>query len=36
MTAAQALYRRLGFVEIPPYGHAYLPGTRFYALKLDS
>lgn len=35
MAAAQALYRSLGFVEIPPYGVAYLPGTRFYALPLQ-
>lgn len=34
MTSAQALYRRLGFVEIPPYNDKYLPGTRFYALPL--
>jgi putative acetyltransferase len=34
MTSAQALYRRLGFVEIPPYNNAHLPGTRFYSLKL--
>jgi len=34
MASAQALYRRLGFVEIPPYNDAYLPGTRFYSLKL--
>jgi len=34
MGSAQALYRRLGFVEIPPYNSAHLPGTRFYALKL--
>jgi len=34
MSAAQALYSRLGFNEIPPYGARYLPGTRFYALKL--
>lgn len=34
MTAAQALYRRLGFVEIAPYGDAFLPGTRFFALAL--
>lgn len=34
MVSAQALYRRLGFVEIPPYGTSYLPGTRFYALAL--
>jgi GNAT superfamily N-acetyltransferase len=35
MTAAQALYRRLGFVEREPYGKAYLPGTRFFALALS-
>lgn len=34
MASAQALYRRLGFVEIPPYNDKYLPGTRFYALAL--
>ncbi|MDY6944935.1 MAG: GNAT family N-acetyltransferase [Pseudomonadota bacterium] len=34
MAAAQALYRRLGFVEIEPYHPSYLPGTRFYALRL--
>ncbi len=34
MAAAQALYTRLGFVEIPPYGESHLPGTRFYALRL--
>ena len=34
MSAAQALYRRLGFVEIPAYNQAHLPGTRFYALEL--
>ena len=34
MASAQALYRRLGFLEIPPYNTTYLPGTRFYALKL--
>lgn len=34
MVAAQVLYRRLGFAEIPPYGSTHLPGTRFYALKL--
>jgi ribosomal protein S18 acetylase RimI-like enzyme len=33
MASAQALYHRLGFVEIPPYNDA-LPGTRFYAHKL--
>lgn len=35
MTAAQALYRRLGFVEIAPYNDKFLPGTRFYSLRLD-
>ncbi|GLQ45149.1 N-acetyltransferase [Dyella lipolytica] len=34
MASAQALYRQLGFVEIPPYNSAHLPGTRFYSLKL--
>ena len=36
MASAQALYHRLGFVEIPPYNNTHLPGTRFYALKLDT
>jgi putative acetyltransferase len=35
MSAAQALYQRLGFNEIAPYGAKYLPGTRFYALRLS-
>jgi putative acetyltransferase len=34
MACAQALYARLGFVEIPPYNSTHLPGTRFYALAL--
>jgi putative acetyltransferase len=34
MVSAQELYRKMGFVEIPPYGKAYLPGTRFYGLTL--
>ena len=34
MVSAQALYRRLGFVEIPPYNITHLPGTLFYALTL--
>jgi ribosomal protein S18 acetylase RimI-like enzyme len=34
MASAQALYRALGFVEIPAYGDAHLPGTRFYGLAL--
>ena len=35
MTAAQGLYRKLGFVEIPAYNATHLPGTRFYELKLS-
>lgn len=34
MAAAQSLYARLAFVEIPPYGERHLPGTRFYSLRL--
>jgi putative acetyltransferase len=34
MASAQKLYGALGFVEIPPYGKAFLPGTRFYSLPL--
>ncbi|HWK49597.1 MAG TPA: GNAT family N-acetyltransferase [Steroidobacter sp.] len=34
MTSAQALYRKLGFVETPAYNDKYLPGTRFFALPL--
>jgi putative acetyltransferase len=34
MESAQALYGALGFVEIPPYGKAFLPGTKFYSLSL--
>lgn len=34
MASAQALYRRLGFVEIPPYNDQHLPGTRFFSLRL--
>lgn len=36
MASAQALYRRLGFVEIPPYNTQHLPGTLFYSLRLSS
>ena len=36
MTAAQGLYRRLGFLEIPPYGDKALPGTRFFARPLPA
>ncbi len=35
MASAQALYHRLGFVEIAPYGKAYLPGTRFFSRALE-
>lgn len=35
MAAAQALYERLGFREIPPYGKNPLPGTRFYAREIS-
>jgi len=34
MASALALYQKLGFVEIPPYGKTFLPGTRFYARAL--
>jgi putative acetyltransferase len=34
MTAAQALYRKLGFVETVPYNDSYLPGTKFFSLAL--
>jgi putative acetyltransferase len=34
MESAQALYRRLGFVEIAPYNTTHIPGTRFYSLAL--
>jgi len=34
MASAQKLYGALGFVEIPSYGNAFLPGTRFYSLQL--
>ena len=34
MAAAQGLYRKLGFTEIPAYNNNHLPGTRFYELKL--
>jgi len=35
MTAAQALYRQLGFVETAPYNDKYLPGTKFFSLPLE-
>jgi putative acetyltransferase len=34
MTAATALYRGLGFHEIPPYRHNPIPGTRYFELDL--
>ncbi|MEX2126209.1 MAG: GNAT family N-acetyltransferase [Woeseia sp.] len=36
MAAAQGLYRKLGFTEIPAYNSSYLPGTRFYELQLPT
>ncbi|HYJ40938.1 MAG TPA: GNAT family N-acetyltransferase [Steroidobacteraceae bacterium] len=36
MVSAQALYRSLGFVEIPPYGAAHVPGTVFFGLSLTA
>ena len=34
MGAAQELYRSLGFVEIPPYRHNPITGSRFLELRL--
>lgn len=34
MTTAQALYRSMGFVEIAPYCHNPIAGTRYMALDL--
>ena len=34
MDTAQALYRRLGFREIPPYRRNPVPGARFLELEL--
>jgi ribosomal protein S18 acetylase RimI-like enzyme len=35
MERARALYRRLGFREIPPYRYNPIPGTAFMELRLD-
>jgi putative acetyltransferase len=34
MAGAQRLYERLGFVDIPPYRHNPIAGTRFLGLQL--
>ena len=35
MAAAHALYRALGFTEVPPYQDAAMPGMRFFAKRLQ-
>jgi hypothetical protein len=34
MTTAQALYRAMGFAEIPPYRFNPIPGALFFELRL--
>jgi ribosomal protein S18 acetylase RimI-like enzyme len=36
MAEAQALYHSMGFVEIPPYCHNPIAGTRYMALDLSA
>lgn len=36
MSSAIALYRRLGFIEIPRYNDIPVPGALFFELSLDS
>ena len=36
MASAQALYRRMGFVEIAAYNDVHLPGTRFFESRLST
>ena len=35
MGEAQALYRKLGFVDIAPYRHNPIPGARYMELRLE-
>jgi len=36
MTAAIALYRALGFADIPPYWNNTLPGVLYFGKRLGS